>query len=94
MHCAHVIRTLARQEPRSLANASDGIRHHTLRATYLCRRHYVHGTTRAGVTLSVSAGTTLRGAANDVGAYDPPEPNPWDMYVACMIDNGTCTLHA
>lgn len=34
---------------------------------------------RSGVTLSVSGGTTLRGAPNDVGAYDPPEPNPWDM---------------
>ena len=34
---------------------------------------------RSAVTLRVSAGTTLRGAPNDVGAYDPPEPNPWDM---------------
>ena len=25
-------------------------------------------------------GATLLGAPNDIGAYDPPEPNPWEAY--------------
>lgn len=35
---------------------------------------------RSHVTLAVEAGTELRGAPNDVHAYDAVQPNPWSQY--------------
>ena len=35
---------------------------------------------RSHVDLVISPEATIMGASNDIGAYDPPEPNPWDAY--------------
>ena len=43
---------------------------------------YLSGSIRlkSNVTLHLSVGATILGASNDIGAYDPPEDNPFDMY--------------
>lgn len=43
---------------------------------------YLSGSVRlkSGVALHLEEGATLLGAPNDIGAYDPPEPNPWNAY--------------
>lgn len=35
---------------------------------------------KSNVTLRISAGATLLGAPNNIGAYDAAEPNQWDAY--------------
>lgn len=49
--------------------------------------HFPPGTYESGsirlksnITLHLEVGATLLGAQNDIGAYDPPEDNPYDMY--------------
>ena len=43
---------------------------------------YVSGSIhlQSNITLHLEAGATIEGAANDIGAYDPPEANPHDLY--------------
>lgn len=43
---------------------------------------YLSGTLRlqSRVALHLEEGATLLGAPNDIGAYDPPEPSPWEAY--------------
>lgn len=43
---------------------------------------YLSGSVRlkSGVALHLEEGATLLGAPNDIGAYDSPEPNPWEAY--------------
>ena len=46
------------------------------RGTYLSGSIHL----KSHVTVQIDSGATVLGAPNDINAYDPPEPNPWDQY--------------
>jgi len=46
--------------------------------TFLCGSLHL----RSHLLILVEVGAVILGAANNISAYDPPEPNPYDQYQA------------